>query len=118
MHSGDCEEAHRGAGGCSWVKGLESAEADWWRDFRPKSIVNVADELYAATPPLELLKFLLCNAATSSRGRREPTGKNARNFTLCGLRTAASSWGKECTRTMEEAGFVTGVATTCSFSMN
>ena len=39
------------------------------KEFRPKSRVNVAEELYAATPPLELLKFLLTNAATSSRGR-------------------------------------------------
>ena len=37
------------------------------KDFMPKSRVNDAEGLYAATPPLELVKFLLTNAATSSR---------------------------------------------------
>ena len=36
-------------------------------------------------------------------------------FTLSGLRTAASSWEKERTKTMEQAGFVTGLATACTF---
>ena len=35
--------------------------------------------------------------------------------TLYGLRTAAPSWEKEYTKTMEEAGFVTGLATACTF---
>ena len=36
-------------------------------------------------------------------------------FTLYGLRTAASSWEKWYTKTMEEAGFVTGQATVSTF---
>ena len=46
----------------------------------------------------------------------ERGGKCARLlFTLYGLRTAPSSWEKEYTKTMEEAGFVTGLATACAF---
>ena len=41
--------------------------------------------------------------------------KCANLFALYGLRIAASSWEKEYTRTLEEVGFVTGVATTCTF---
>ena len=37
------------------------------KDFRPKSGVDDVEGLYAATPPLELVKFLLTNAAASSR---------------------------------------------------
>ena len=39
------------------------------KDFRPKSRVDDVEGLYAATPPLELVKFLLTNAAASSRRR-------------------------------------------------
>ena len=46
--------------------------------------------------------------------RASEVGKCARLlFTLYGLRTAPSSWEKEYT--MEEAGFVTGLATACAF---
>ena len=79
------------------------------------------------------MKFLLTNAAASSRRG------NVRKVMLIdigkahlyapsevgevcetplhvyGQRTAPSSWEKEYTKTMEEAGFVTGLATACAF---
>ena len=36
-------------------------------DFRPKSSVKNTEGVYAARPPLELVKFLFSNAAASSR---------------------------------------------------
>ncbi len=36
-------------------------------------------------------------------------------YTLYGLRTAASSWEKECTGTLVQAGFEAGKATSCTF---
>ena len=43
---------------------------------------------------------------------KERIGRNARNLTLYGLRTAANNWEKENTKTMEETAFMTGKATT------
>ena len=116
------------------------------KDFRPKSRVDDIEGLFAAMPPLELVKLLIARAATESqRGHvrkimlidigkahlyapvegdvyvelppeRWEHGKCARLlYTLYGMRTAASSWEKEYSRTLEEAGFAVGRASACSF---
>ena len=116
------------------------------RDFRPKSKANDREGLYAATPPLELVKFLLMKAAMRcKRGEvrkvmlldiskahlyapiegeefvdlppeRAKQGKCAKLlYTLYGLRTAASSWEKAYSGTLEKSGFRPGSASTCTF---
>ena len=116
------------------------------RDFRPKSRANDREGLYAATPPLEMVKFLIMKAAMRcKRGEvrkvmlidigkahlyapiegeefvdlppeRAKPGKCAKLlYTLYGLRTAASSWEREYSRTLEEVGFRPGTASTCTF---
>ena len=116
------------------------------KDFRPKSKVNDREGLYAATPPLEMVKFLIMRAAMRSKQgeirkvmfidigkahlyapiegevfvdlppERAEEGKCAKlMYTLYGLRTAASSWEKEYSQTLEQEGFVAGKATSCTF---
>ena len=96
-----------------------------------------------ATPPLEVVKFLIMQADQVQAGRgaeghadrhkqgpsvcahrgeqyvdlapeRAKAGKCAK--LLYGLRTAASSWQREYTQTLEAEGFVPGIASKCTFS--
>ena len=118
------------------------------KDFKPRSKINDKEGLFAATPPLELVKILLMKVARGHKvgnanirkvmfldiskthlyalmldeefvefppeGRKE--GKCARLiYTLYGMRTAASNWGKECSKTLEEVGFHPGRATVVVF---
>ena len=45
------------------------------KDFKPKSKVNVQEGLFAATPPLELVKIVLVKAAKGSRKERAQVRK-------------------------------------------
>lgn len=116
------------------------------KDFRPKSRVGDVEGLFAAMPPLELVKLIIVMAAEECRlGRikkvmmidigkahlyapikgdvyvelppeRAEEGKCAKLlYTLYGMRTAASSWEGEYTKTLVEAGFVAGRANACTF---
>ena len=117
------------------------------KDFKPKSKINDKEGLFAATPPLELVKMLIVRAARcGKRGKetrkvmfvdiskahlyapvqeeefvelppeRSKDGKCARLiYTLYGMRTAASNWEKEYSKTLEEAGFQPGKATVVAF---
>ena len=94
---------------------------------RSKSRVDDVEGLYAATPPLELVKFLLTNAAASSRS------ENVRIAMLIDIGKAhlyapdegvkyvdlppeRASWGSRSIGCQpQEAGFVTGLATACTF---
>ena len=49
----------------------------------------------------------------SERAGRERHAKFL--FTLHGLREASTSWENQYTKILEEAGFVTGLAATCTF---
>ena len=62
MHLRDWEEAHRTSKRSSEFRSRLVA-----KDSGQKSRVNHTEGVYAATPPLELVKFLLTNAAASSR---------------------------------------------------
>lgn len=111
------------------------------KDFKTNNWPEDMGSLYAAMPPLELVKLLFVEAVASGRKvmlidigkahlyapvqgdvfvdlppeRAEP-GKCARLlFTLYGMRTAASSWEKEYSNTLQEAGFEVGKANTCAF---
>ena len=96
--------------------------------------------LYAAMPPLELVKLLFVEAAAAGKNimlidigkdhlyapvegevyvdlppERSKIGKCARLlYTLYGMRTAASSWEKEYGNTLKDAVFVIGRANTCA----
>ena len=117
------------------------------KDFKPRSRINDKEGLFAATPPLELVKMLIVRAAMcDKRGKetrkvmfvdiskahlyapvqeeefvqfppeRMKEGKCARLiYTLYGLRTAASNWEKEYSKTLEDAGFRAGQATVVAF---
>ena len=116
------------------------------KDFRPKNKIDDREGLYAATPPLEVVKFLIMQAATKCRQRevrkvmlfdsskahlcapvegeqyvdlapeRAKAWKCAKLlYTLDGLRTAASSWEREYSQTLETEGFVPGIASKCTF---
>ena len=116
------------------------------KDFRPKNKIDDREGLFAATPPLEVVKFLIMQAATKCRQgvvrkvmlidiskahlnapiegeqyvdlapERAKAGKCAKLlYTLYGLRTAASSWEREYSQTLEAEGFVPGIASKCTF---
>ena len=116
------------------------------KDFKPKNKIDDREGLYAATPPLEVVKFLIMQAATKCRQgmvrkvmliyiskahlyapnegeqyvdlapERAKAGKCAKLlYTLYGLRTAASSWVREYSQTLEVEGFVPGIASKCTF---
>jgi hypothetical protein len=116
------------------------------KDYRPKSKVGDREGLFASTPPLEMVKLVIMQAAArSKRGEvrkvmfidigkahlyapiegevyvelppeRAQPGKCAKLiYTLYGMRTAASSWEKEYSGTLEAAGFRPGKASTCTF---
>ena len=116
------------------------------KDYRPKSRVADIEGLFAAMPPLELVKLIIAMAAEECRGgrikkvmmidigkahlyapidgdvfvelppERHRKGRCAKLlYTLYGMRTAASSWEKECTKTLTEAGFQVGQANACAF---
>ena len=44
------------------------------KDFRPKSRVNEKERLFAATPPLELVKMLIMWTSEKSQQRQEKEG--------------------------------------------
>ncbi len=55
-------------------------------------------------------------AFVESPPARHKEGRRAKLFyTPCGMRTAASSWEKECTKILVEAGFLVGKANACTF---
>ena len=116
------------------------------KDFRPKNKIDDREGLHAATPPLEVVKFLIMQAATKCRQgvvrkvmlmdikkahlhapieeeqyvdlapERAKAGKCAKLlYNLYGLRTAASSWEREYSQTLEAEGFVPGIASKCTF---
>jgi hypothetical protein len=111
------------------------------KDFRPMSRKNDVEGLYAAMPPLELVKVLMARASrvgevimlvdikkahlyapiegdvyTDLPPERRVPGKCAKlKYTLYGMRAAAKNWEKEYSRTMIENGFVQGVANASSF---
>ena len=115
------------------------------RDFRPKSRMGDVEGLFAAMPPLELVKLVIIMAAEEcQRGQikkvmmidigkahlcapieedvcvdlppeRSQVGKCAKLlYTLYGMRTAASSWEREYTKTLVEAGPSWGSSRMCS----
>jgi hypothetical protein len=111
------------------------------KDFRPASRKNDIEGLYAAMPPLELVKLLMARAArekevimlidikkahlyapiegdvyTDLPPERSAPGKCAKlKYTLYGMRVAAKNWEKEYSRTMIANGFKQGVANASSF---
>jgi hypothetical protein len=111
------------------------------KDFRPQSRKNDIEGLYAAMPPLELVKLLMARAYrvgevimlidikkahlyapiegdvyTDLPPERKAPGKCAKlKYTLYGMRVAAKNWEKEYSRAMVENGFLQGVANASSF---
>jgi hypothetical protein len=111
------------------------------KDFKTKGRNGDVESLYAAMPPLELVKLVFIEAAATGRKvmlldigkahlyapvdgevyvdlppeRQEP-GKCAKLlFTLYGMRTAASNWEREYTKTLGDIGFQVGKANACAF---
>jgi hypothetical protein len=112
------------------------------KDFAPKSNSNDIDGLYAAMPPLELVRVLRTRAflqvgenimfinikkahlyALIERVayvdlslERDIPGKCARlKFTLYGMRVVAKNWGEAYSSTMPECAFTQGNANATSF---
>lgn len=115
------------------------------QDFKPKSKVNDKEGLFAAMPPLEVVKLLIAQAAVESTSRRtkimfidigkahlygkmekeafvelpperQEHGKCARLiYTLYGMREAATNWEREYSKTMRDLGFVQGKASSVTF---
>jgi hypothetical protein len=111
------------------------------KDFAPKNKRNDIEGLYAAMPPLELVKVLMARASQVKEKimlidikkahlyapiegdayvdlppERAMPGKCARlEFTLYGMRVAAKNWEKAYSSTMRKCGFVQGKANATSF---
>jgi hypothetical protein len=111
------------------------------KDFAPKNKRNDIEGLYAAMPPLELVKLLMARASKVREKimlidikkahlyapiegdayvdlppERAAPGKCARlKFTLYGMRVAAKNWEKAYSMTMRKCGFVQGKANATSF---
>ena len=111
------------------------------KDFRVKNGGSDAETLYAAMPPLELVKLLFVEAVATGKKimlvdigkahlyapvegevyvdlppEKHQDGKCAKlKYTLYGMRAAASNWEKEYSGTLEEIGFRVGRASTCTF---
>jgi hypothetical protein len=111
------------------------------QDFAPKNKRNDIEGLYAAMPPLELVKLLMARASSVREKimlidikkahlyapiegdayvclppERAIPGKCARlKFTLYGMRVAAKNWEKAYSSTMRNCGFVQGKANATSF---
>jgi hypothetical protein len=145
----DVEEAWRKTGkgpiGVRWVD-VRKKEGMYRsrlvaKDFAPKHKKNDIEGLYAAMPPLELVKLLMARATKLKEKimlidikkahlyapidgdayvdlapERAMPGKCARlKFTLYGMRVAAKNWENAYSATMRECGFMQGKANATSF---
>jgi hypothetical protein len=109
------------------------------KDFRPHSRMDDVEGLYAAMPPLELVKVLMARAAKMNEVIMlidikktslyapiegyvytdlppEIEGKCAKlEYNLCGMRVAAKNWENEYSATMVNNGFTRGRASASTF---